>query len=194
MKSQANLKITGHVKVVDLATNQILVDRFNAVNAETLSIVIANMLQGNSSQYVYEMHFGNGGTVISDTGNITYNEVDENLQLGTVAELYNPIYYKVVDATDALNNEDETRNKVEVSHEEGLPYTDLIITCTLEENQPETSNPSTTGELVFDEIGLKSRGSSGVNTGYLLSHIVFDPVEKSAGRVIQVVYTLRINL
>lgn len=194
MQSYANLKITGHVRVVDLTTQHVLVDKYNAVNPETLSIVIANMLQGNNSQYVYEMHFGNGGTVISDTGNITYNEVEENLQLGTVAELYNPVYYKVVDAADILNNEDETRNKVEVSHEEGLPYTDLIITCTLEENQPETNEPLTTGELVFDEIGLKSRGIAGVNSGYLLSHIVFDPVEKSAGRVIQIVYTLRINL
>lgn len=195
MKSQANLTITGHVKIVDVKTQEILVDRYNAVNAETLSIIIANMLQGNNSQYVYEMHFGNGGTITSDTGAITYNEVEENLQLGTVAELYNPLYYKVVDTTDVINNDDDTRNKVEVSHAEGLPYTDLIITCTLEESQPESAvGENAAGELVFDEIGLKSRGTAGVNDGYLLTHIVFDPVEKDAGRVIQVVYTLRINL
>jgi hypothetical protein len=195
MKTQANLTITGHVKIVDLKTQQVLVDRYNAVNAETMSIIIANMLQGNNSQYIYEMHFGNGGTVTSDTGTITYNAVEENLQSGLVADLYNPLYYKVVDVTDLINNDDETRNKVEISHAEGLPYTDLIITCTLEESQPEAAVSDTAaGELVFDEIGLKSRGISGANTGYLLTHIVFEPVEKDAGRVIQIIYTLRINL
>ena len=107
-----------------------------------------------------------------------------------LAELYSPLYYKVVDTSDVLNNDDETRNNVTIEHTDGLAYTDLVVTCTLEEPQPD----NTSGNISFDEIGLKSRGLNGKNTGYLLSHLVFEPVEKTAGRVIQVVYTLRISL
>jgi len=71
MHSQLNVKITGHVKITDLNTNKVLVDRYNAINPETMSIVMANMLQGNNSKYLYELHFGNGGTVIDGNGNIT---------------------------------------------------------------------------------------------------------------------------
>lgn len=189
-KTDAKVKITGHVKITDMTTNTTLVDKYNALNAETMSIVIANMLQGNNSSYVYELHFGNGGTVVDGTGNITYRDVEENLQLGVLAELYSPLYYKVVDTSDVLNNDDETRNNVTIEHTDGLAYTDLVVTCTLEEPQPD----NTSGNISFDEIGLKSRGLNGTNTGYLLSHLVFEPVEKTAGRVIQVVYTLRISL
>lgn len=189
MHSQLNVKITGHVKITDLTTNKVLVDRYNAINPEAMSIVLANMLQGNNSKYAYELHFGNGGTVTDDTGHITYKDVEENLKLGTVAGLYNPLYYKVFDANDTINNDDDTRNYATVEHADGLVYSDVVITCTLEENQP-----ATTGALNFDEIGIKSKGSNGLDSGYLLTHLVFEPVEKPAGRVIQVVYTLRVSL
>jgi hypothetical protein len=178
-----------------MTTGEILVDKHNEINAETMSIVLANLLQGSNIDYIYEMHFGHGGTITDLTSNITYKDVLENLESGTVADLYSPLFYKVVDPEDAVNNEDETRNNIAVSHADGLHYTDIVVTCTLEENQPETAvGTYDAGELVFDEIGLKSKGASGLNTGYLLSHIVFNPVEKDPGRVIQVVYTLRISL
>lgn len=186
MFSQANIKITGHVLVKDLKTDTVLVDKFNAINAETMSIILATMLQGNNSNYIYEMHFGGGGTITDTSGDITYKDVEENLKLGTVAELYSPLYSKVVDSSNTIDNDDETRNNVTINHLNGLPYTDLIVTCTLEENQPESGSE---GNLKFDEIGLKSKDSD-----YLLSHIVFEPVEKTKERVIQVVYTLRISL
>ena len=189
MHSELNVKITGHVKITDLTSNEVLIDRYNAVNAETMSIIIATMLEGNNSKYLYELHFGNGGTVIADNGQITYKDVEENLKLGTVADLYNPLYYKVFDNNDVDNNDDDTRNYATVTHTDGLVYSDVIITCTLEETQPETD-----GIITFDEIGIKSRGINGLNTGYLLTHLVFEPVEKTAGRVIQVVYTLRVSL
>lgn len=193
MLKECKLTIEGHVKIYDLTAKTILFEGANAVNSETMSIVVANMLQGNNSNYVYELHMGNGGTVIDETGSITYKDVTENLELGTVAELYNPIFYKVVDEIDNVYNDDATRNNVSVQHSEGLSYTDLIITCTLEEEQPNVGS-AIPGEIIFNEIGLKNRGLSGPNTGYLLSHIVFEPVTKNAGRVIQIVYTLRIRL
>lgn len=189
MHSELNVKITGHVKITDLNTKEMLVDRHNAINPEAMSIILANMLQGNNSKYAYELHFGSGGTVIDNTGNITYKDVEENLKLGTLAELYNPLYYKVFDANDTINNDDDTRNYSTVEHTDGLIYSDVVVTCTLEENQP---GPD--GLIKFDEIGIKSKGSTGLDSGYLLTHLVFEPVEKTVGRVIQVVYTLRVSL
>lgn len=189
MFSKISVNVIGHVKIIDLSTREILVDKYNAVNAEAMSIVLASMLQGTNSTSIYELHVGNGGTVIDNSGNITYKNVEENLRSGKLAELYNPLYYKVVNANDILNNDDETRNYITIEHVDGLPYTDLIITCTLERNQPEDD-----GVLSFDEIGLKNKGENGLNSGYLLSQLVFEPVEKPAGRVIQIIYTLRISL
>ncbi len=194
MQSTADVKIQGFVKIKDLVTGEILRDVENAVNPETMSLIIASMLQGNNGKYLYELHLGNGGLVIDETGNITYKNVEENLTLGTVADLYNPLYYKVVDANDDINNSFPTRNYVTVSHLDGLPYTDLIITCTLEDSDPVWADElSADGELIFNELGLKSRGSNGLNSGYLLSHVVFEPVVKNVNRVIQIEYTLRIR-
>ena len=197
-----HINIDGHVKIWDPKTKEILVSKHNAINPETMTLILAQMLQGNNDSYVYEMHFGNGGLIIDETGNITYNDVTDNLSTGIEAGLYNATYFKVVDTVDTTNNIDPINNKVVVSHTTGLNYTDLVITCTLEENEPDSSSENNLidspaeydGDYIFNELGLKSRGSNGKNTGYLLSHIVFDPVQKSANRVIQVIYTLRIRV
>lgn len=195
MQTDLKLNISGHVLIRDVKTSEILVDKHNEINAETMSMVVAELLKGSSGNYIYEMHFGGGGTVIDETDNITYKDVAENLELGTIAGLYDPLFYKVISSDDLVNNDDETRNNVTINHADGLPYTDIVVTCTLEENQPESAVAEyEPGELRFDEIGLKSKGADGLDTGYLLTHIVFNPVEKDVGRVIQVVYTLRISL
>lgn len=202
MIDSTHINIDGHVKIWDPKTKEILVSKHNAINPETMTLILAQMLQGNNDSYVYEMHFGNGGLIIDETGNITYNDVTDNLSTGIEAGLYNATYFKVVDTIDTTNNTDPINNKVVVSHTTGLNYTDLVITCTLEENEPNSSSENNlidspaeyNGDYIFNELGLKSRGSIGKNTGYLLSHIVFDPVQKSANRVIQVIYTLRIRV
>jgi len=189
MLNTIKLNIEGFVKIVDLTTGELLADVHNAINSETMSLIVARMLQGNNSQYLYELHMGNGGVVIDETGNTTVKDVEQNLELGLLADLYNPVYYKIIDSLDEANTA-PTRNNVIIEHDEGLTYTDLIITSTLEEAEPSASS----GELIFNEIGLKSRGTSGSNTGLLLSHVAFSPVVKSPNRVIQIIYTLRIRM
>lgn len=194
MQTTANVKIQGFVKIKDLHTGEVLRDVENAVNPETMSLVIASMLQGNNGQYLYELHLGDGGSIADDPGNITYKDVEENLTLGKVAELYNPLFYKVVDTNDEANNTSPTRNNVAINHLDGLPYTDVVVTCTLEEEDPVWNDENRTdGNLIFNELGLKSRGRSGPNSGFLLSHVVFEPVAKNINRVLQIEYTLRIR-
>jgi hypothetical protein len=79
-----------------------------------------------------------------------------------------------------------------VVHTTGTTYTDIIVTCTLDYNEPsgqdQYDDTSTIeGDYVFDEIGLVSQ------QGRLLTHLIFHPVQKSANRKIQIVYTVRIS-
>lgn len=206
MLDNANVEIEGFVKVWDPVTGEIIQQGHNAINKEAMSYVLASLMQGPSGPYLYEMHFGNGGAIVDETGNITYRDVEINLEDGLSAGLYNPTYFKIVDATDELND-DVTKNKVEIAHTQGLYYTDVIVTCTLSPEQPDAADygnlvsltqdeidqGTLTGNFVFNELGLKVKGTE-LNTGYLISHIIFHPVQKSANRTIQVVYTLRIRL
>ena len=214
MLDNLNINVDGHVKIWDPETREVFVDQHNAINGEAMSLLIATALASLNNSYIYEMHFGNGGTVIDETGNITYKDVVVNLENGLSAGLFNDTYFKVVDKDDKIYNVDPTDNKIDIAHTTGLSYSDVIITCTLKKEEPsltvntdfnlatvpqETLDTATDfdGEFVFDEIGLKSKSTNSatpLNAGWLLSHIVFHPVQKSANRVIQVVYTLRIRI
>jgi hypothetical protein len=214
-----NLKINvdGHVKIWDPVTGEVFVDQHNAINSEAMSKLIADSLSKLNDSYIYEMHFGNGGTIIDETGNITYKDVVVNLENGFSAGLFNDTYFKVVDKNDSNGyNPDPDANYITVEHTTGLNYSDVVITCTLKKEEPslatslnrsfnlaavsqadEDTAANFNGEFVFDEIGLKSKSTNSempLNAGWLLSHIVFHPVQKSANRVIQVKYTLRIRI
>ena len=56
-----------------------------------------------------------------------------------------------------------------------------------------TTDGTTDGNFVFDELGLKSKSADGRNQGLLLSHVVFHPVQKSANRKIQILYTIKVR-
>ena len=86
-----NSSIEGHVKIWDAETGQVLVDKRNAVHNENLSIALARSI-ADSGGNIYELHFGNGGTVINDLGVITYNAPHIT---GQDATLYNATYFKV---------------------------------------------------------------------------------------------------
>lgn len=210
MLENLNINVDGHVKIWNPETEEVYVDQHNAINPETMSILIANAISSRDNSYIYEMHFGNGGTIIDETGNITYKDVTTNLENGTLAGLFNATYFQIVDKDEiSALNPNPTKNKIAVDHTEGLNYSDVVVTCTIERGDPSTTSlgnltviaqdaldeaATFDGEFVFDEIGLKSKGEDGINTGQLLTHIVFHPVQKSANRVIQVVYTLRIRI
>jgi hypothetical protein len=202
-----NITIEGHLKIWDDALgedNGTVVDKRNAVNPENLSVALAKSL-ANGGATVYEIHFGNGGTVINDLGVITYNAPRVTSE---AADLYSPTYYKVVDANDTVNNTDPTKNYIASQHLTGLNYTDIVVNAVLDYTEPDISSPFNlanasqdaldnaadfNGAFVFDEIGLKSKGED-VNTGLLLTHITFHPVQKSANRLFRVRYTLRIRV
>jgi len=195
MKTQGLIQIEGFIKIHDPSSGEVFVDKKNAIHYENMSEAIAFALSHRDAQYMYEMHFGNGGSAVDSTGIITYlipNTTSVN------AALYNPTYYKIIDDTDS-DNPDPTNNRMQVRHVPGNPYSDIIISCLLDYGEPATQNVfdnSTTlnDTFTFDELGIKARAiDETAGTGKLLTHVIFHPVQKSLNRLIQIDYTVRIQ-
>ena len=192
------IHVQGHIKIFDPESGEVYVDKRNAIHYENISEAIAYTLANKGQNYIYEMHFGNGGTSVDPTGIINYLPPNVNT---SNSNLYNPTFAKIVDNTSALNA-DPTRNKMEIRHVPGRVYTDIVISCLLDYGEPTGQSAfdnSTNLEdtYTFDELGLKARstdGSSGLTTtGKLLTHVIFHPVQKSLNRLIQIDYTVRIQ-
>jgi len=192
------IHVQGHIKIFDPESGEVYIDKRNAIHYENISEAIAYTLANKGQSYIYEMHFGNGGTSVDPTGIINY--LPPNVNTGN-SNLYNPTFAKIVDNTSALNA-DPTRNKMEIRHVPGRVFTDIVISCLLDYGEPTGQaafDTSTNLEdtYTFDELGLKARstdGSSGLTTtGKLITHVIFHPVQKSLNRLIQIDYTVRIQ-
>ena len=186
--------VEGHITIWDPESGDVLVRRRNAINFENMSIALAESIANAGEGFIYEMSLGNGGTNIDPTGIITYLTPNN---VGVNASLYNQTYYKTVDDNN-VNNTDPSRNFIETRHTLGTTYTDILISCLLDYGEPsgqEAFDNSTDmdGNYVFDELGLKAYTPNGANTGRLLTHVVFHPVQKSLNRLIQIDYTIRIQ-
>ena len=192
------INVQGHIKIFDPESGEVFIDKRNAIHYENISEAIAYTLANKGQNYIYEMHFGNGGTSVDPTGIINYLPPNVNT---SNSNLYNPTFAKIVDNTSALNA-DPTRNKMEIRHVPGRVYTDIVISCLLDYGEPTgqaafDNSTNLEDTYTFDELGLKARstdGSSGLTTtGKLLTHVIFHPVQKSLNRLIQIDYTVRIQ-
>jgi hypothetical protein len=191
-KDLTGIHVEGHIKIWNPESEEIYVNKRNAIHYENISIALADSIANSGQGFIYEMAFGNGGTAVDPTGIITYLTPNST---GTNASLYNQTYSKVVDDR-SVSNLDPTRNYIETRHVTGVNYTDVFITCLLDYGEPngqsafDNSNDNE-NSFVFDELGLKSYSSTG--NSKLLTHVIFHPVQKSLNRLIQIDYTVRIQ-
>jgi hypothetical protein len=181
--------IEGHITIWDPDNGEVLVRRRNAINFENMSIAIAKLLANESgvtgTYEIAEMRFGNGGTIIDGLGAVTYKATNTNVTTGA---LYNETYDQSVDEVVSGS----ALNSTEVAHTNGNLYSDVVVTCTLDYNVPAGQDTYDTsanmnGTYVFDELALYTANND------LLTHVIFHPVQKSANRKIQIIYTLRIR-
>jgi len=190
---QVPVKIEGFVKIFDPNTQEIFVDKKNAIHYENISISMANTLANKTIGQIYVMAFGNGGSSVDPTGVITYLPPNTT---GQNADLYNPTYAKVVDNISAANT-DPSRNNMTILHTTGRVYTDILVSCLLDYGEPAgqqafDNSTNFNGEYVFDELGLKTWNGSPTDLR-LITHVIFHPVQKSLNRQIQIDYTIRIQ-
>ena len=187
---QLKLKIDGHVLIKDYDTGEIILNRRNAIHYENMSFAIVSVLTNTNnidglSGFIKSLAFGNGGVIVDGSGNVTYNATKTT---NITDELYNENYSKVVNNTEA----EDADNNLSIVHTGNTTYSDIVVTCTLDYSEPDGQDALDDtaiqeGDYVFDEIGLVSQ------QGRLLTHLIFHPVQKSANRKIQVVYTVRIS-
>ena len=191
---RSGIYLQGHLKIFDPETQEVYVNKRNAIHYENFSVALAQSIANKNQNSIYEMTFGNGGTSVDPTGVITYLPTNTN---GSNSSLYNQTYYKVIDG-NSIYNTDPTRNLIQVRHVPGTVYTDVLVTCLLDYGEPSTqsafdNSTSYTDSFVFDELGLKSYSLNGPDTGNLLTHVIFHPVQKSLNRLIQIDYTVRVQ-
>jgi hypothetical protein len=190
----SGVSVQGHIKIYDPVTKEVFINKRNAIHYENFSIALSQSIANQGEGTIAEMVFGNGGTRVDPTGIITYLTPNN---VGNVAALYNQTYYKTVDAKQSYSL-DPARNFMETRHIAGVAYTDVLVSCLLDFGEPSDqaafdNATNSEGAYVFDELGLKSFSTEGPNTGMLLTHVIFHPVQKSLNRLIQIDYTIRIQ-
>ena len=186
---KAGIKMSGHILIRDADTKEELVNKRNAIHYGNMANMIANALTNASGVYIHYMAFGNGATSVDSAGKVIYKAPRVSESFENSATLYSRTYEKVVS-----NN--TSTDKIEIIT--GTSFTDLKITCTLGYNQPagqDDFDSSTTNEgtYVFDELGLLSYATDPADSK-LLTHVIFHPVQKSANRTIEIIYTVRVQL
>jgi len=191
---RAGMYVRGHIKISDPETGEVFIDKPNAIHYENMSEAIAYSLANKGRNFIYEMHFGNGGTTVDSTGVINYLPPNTKTQN---ADLHNRTYFKIVDDTSPRNASPSTNN-ITIRHVPGTVYSDILITCLLDYGEPSgqstfDNSQDLNGEFVFDELGLKGHTDAGDGLGKLLTHVIFHPVQKSINRLIQIDYTVRIQ-
>lgn len=196
--------VKGHVLITDVDTGEVVLDKSNDINVENMSYAIAQSLcaekdttHNNMLGAIHQMRFGNGGTtIIAGEDRVNYKKP----RVSTLSSLYSDRYGKNVNKS-LDSSVDSNYNSVKSVHIPGQVFSDIVTTCTLGLGEPagqSTTDKSTvagvdtssTGKdaFVFDELGLYDY------SGKHLTHIIFHPIQKSANRVLQVKYTIRIQL
>lgn len=188
------LNMSGHILIRDKDTGEVLVNKRNAIHYGNMSYTVAQALNSFSTEnaFIHYMAFGNGATSVDTVGKVIYKAPRVSEAYENSANLYSRTYQKEL-------NPPTTENQIQVIS--GSAYTDIKITCTLGYNEPSDqdlfdTSATNEGEYIFDELGLftfPTDGSS-IDTSTMLTHVVFHPVQKSQNRVIEIVYTVRVQL
>tara|TARA_R110001592_G_scaffold7953_6_gene43866 strand:+ start:142 stop:825 length:684 start_codon:yes stop_codon:yes gene_type:complete len=198
------LNVSGHILIRDKDTGQEIVNKRNAIHYGNMAYIVAQALTNQDNAFIHYMAFGNGATSVDTAGKVVYKtpRVTEGYESG--ANLYSRTFAKPVSNDPENLAEQKPTNKIEVVS--GVSYTDLKITCTLGYSEPSDadafdSSVSNEGNYVFDELALFSKPttatglwSTSIDTSTMLTHVIFHPVQKSKNRVIEVIYTIRIQL
>jgi hypothetical protein len=202
----ANYTVVGLVKIRDKETGEVLRDVTNAIHFGNLASSIAQALSGLENGHIRYMAFGNGGTRISQNGEILYREPQVSLFRDPSSSLYNETYKKEINQSPGntvvpiIGSSNFTDIKTTVTLdfiETGLVQDSIDRAANVEiEGNTSTAN----GSAVFDEIALYT-GPAGIvgsltnsSDVLMITHVIFHPIQKSANRILEIDYTIRIQL
>tara|TARA_R110001592_G_scaffold127750_1_gene339744 strand:- start:5890 stop:6516 length:627 start_codon:yes stop_codon:yes gene_type:complete len=192
VNEHAGIGMNGHILIRDKETGEEIVNKRNAIHYGNMANIVANALNSDGNSKLHFMAFGNGGTSVDTAGKVVYKSPRVSESFEASADLYSRSYNKIISANTATD-------KIEVIA--GSSFTDLKITCTLGYAEPSDqdlfdSSTDNDGSYVFDELALFSYPTDNTNitTSKMLTHVIFHPVQKSQNRIIEIIYTVRIQL
>jgi hypothetical protein len=210
--------VIGHITVRDFETKEVLIDKDNAVHYGNISTEIAQALTGDPNSFITYMAFGNGGVIIDSSGGIVYRSPNTSLNKNPNAQPYNTTL--VFEMTNAASNVRDPLVKVPQESTLTGNYEDILAQVVLvagfPQGQKNMDNASGSNNqiiddsttFVFNEIALYC-GPKGLGTltestqiqnfivnpsTRLITHVIFHPVQKSLNRVLEITYTLRIQM
>ena len=193
--------VDGHVKIIDNASGEVLMDEHNAIHPKNMATAIARGLANSPNHQIFKIKLGNQGTYIDGNQQIIFR--DPNTE-GDDADLHNATYAEIVDDDNVGVG---IGNSVTYTNVPSSTNTRVIITAVISSNEA-INNPTDQGDgddsldpegtFFFDELGLFTQETSGTlldGVGELmLSHLIFSPIEHTGNRELVIVYTLTISV
>jgi hypothetical protein len=186
----ANINIKGFFTIRDKETGEVLLEKTNSIHYGNMARIVAQALINDDQAYIYYMAFGSGGTSVDTVGKVIYKSPRVSEAYEATTTLYDRTYEKQIDTTTEVI--------------QGPSYSDIKMTCTLQFNEPASqdlfdSSTSMEGDYVFDELGIFTAPTNTllvnpIESSTMITHVIFHPVQKSLNRVIEVIYTIRIQL
>jgi hypothetical protein len=209
MSVSENVKfsVIGQLTITGKQDGKVLLEKKNAIHPQHVARIFARALAGENYHGIYAMHLGNGGSFIDTAGNITYNLPNTS---GATAKLYDRTYFEIVDGTGPIDN-----NVVSAASVADLTSI-VTVTCIIAANEPAGQNVTDSADALtpanpngtlpanfgyaynFDEIALVAKDpildNANPDNHILLTHLVFNPIQKSANRELLLTYTLTISV
>lgn len=184
-----SIGIKGHVIIKDLETNEIVLDKTNAIHPQNMASLISRAISRDLHGYISTLEFGNGGTFLNSSQQLVYRPPN----IVGSAVLYNPTYLVQVD--DFSVGTPPTNSVTSASSTPPAITSVVTVTAVIPADEPNgqatadnITVDSVAAPFFFDEIGLKN------DAGDLLTHLVFSPFEKTSNRAFKIVYTLTISV
>jgi len=201
MKDLMGLGVTGHLKInsweVDSEGNKIdftnHVDKKNAIHDGNMVFAIAKAMIGQDSANTFSIGwiaFGDGGSEIAETGTVTYRPTNTQNNRNELADLHQRVYQKKIEdegftmeVSPIIYNRAIADINTNIVLQQGEPFGQLPM-----DNAVEFSD-----RFVFDELGFFTNANN-IEDSYMLTHIVFHPIQKSLNRVFEIDYTIRFEI
>jgi len=201
MQDNAGIGVTGHLKINSWEldddgnpfdfTNH--VDKCNAIHDGNMVYAIAKSMIGQDSANTFAIGwiaFGDGGSEIAETGTVTYRPTNTQNNRNELADLHQRVYQKKIEdegfkmeVSPIVYNRAIADINANIILQQGEPFGQLPM-----DNAVEFSD-----RFVFDELGFFSN-SDNIEDSYMLTHLVFHPVQKSLNRVFEIDYTIRFEI
>lgn len=190
------LAVKGHLIIRDITDklNPITVlNKTNAIHNGNMVFCMAKQMIGQDSTNTHAIGwfaFGDGGSFVQQTGQITYRPTNTINTRNELADLYSRVYQKKID------DEGFTMQVSPIVYPKAIA--DININLILQAGEPFGQLPMDNAvefsdRFVFDEIGLFSNAED-IQDSYMLTHVVFHPIQKSLNRVLEIDYTIRFEI